>query len=140
MQRDDQPETPIFRIPVNKWVLCAMLKVYIMKLTHHSLSMSLSRGDLILFDIRLRHRGTPNSSPRARAIGYFSFVHEWYHDAVNFKDSQTAAFDDLDLSAKKLLRRQDRTAYVHALEFNVGPDSLVQLQSKGNYKRAELVA
>ena len=41
----------------------------------------LRRGDALLFDYRLRHRGGANRSPRHRALLYVTFARPWYVDA-----------------------------------------------------------
>lgn len=43
------------------------------------------KGDCIIFDLRIKHRGTPNKSEVVRPIIYLSYVNAWYRDAVNFK-------------------------------------------------------
>eukprot|EP00729_Bicosta_minor_P013724 gene13724-4574_t len=63
-------------------------------------------GDVVMFDMRLRHRGRGNKSSKNRPIGYLGYVNDWYSDKVNFKERQTRAFDDLPL--KKLFARQDQ--------------------------------
>ena len=67
-------------------------------------------GDVVLFDMRLRHRGKGNNSPNNRPIGYLGYVNDWYSDKVNFKEKQTRAFDTLPL--KKLFARQDQKQYL----------------------------
>ncbi len=96
----------------------------------------------MVFDLRLRHRGTANSSQKDRAIVYMSYVAEWYYDRVNFKESQTAKFDDFSPQMKKLFSRQDHLAYVAKLEelLESKKVDLKALRSKGLYKQVELEA
>lgn len=37
-------------------------------------------GDMIIFDGRTLHRGTPNQSQHEKLIAYITFVANWYHD------------------------------------------------------------
>lgn len=39
-----------------------------------------SPGDIIIFDGRTLHKGTPNHSSREKLIAYITFVANWYHD------------------------------------------------------------
>ena len=57
---------------------------------------------------------TPEKKLRRR---YASFVRDWFRDAINFRDPQSAAFDALPSHRhRKLLARLDARAYVAALE------------------------
>jgi ectoine hydroxylase-related dioxygenase (phytanoyl-CoA dioxygenase family) len=40
----------------------------------------LSPGDLLIFDGRVLHRGSANTSNEERLIAYLTFVADWYHD------------------------------------------------------------
>lgn len=40
----------------------------------------LSPGDMIIFDGRTLHRGSPNQTKDERIIAYITFVANWYHD------------------------------------------------------------
>lgn len=97
-------------------------------------------GDVVLFDMRLRHRGRRNKSDNDRAIGYLGYVQDWYSDKVNFKDRQTRAFDNLPL--KKLFARQDQKQYLANLERLVeekyGKSKLDELQTEGNWKAVNM--
>lgn len=97
---------------------------------------------MIMFDIRLRHRGTPNRSANMRPIFYAAYMMDWFKDNVNFKDPQGAAFDDLpSASVRKLLRRQDTAAFVDELEAAVGDEGRVaRMRAKSAFKMADLVA
>ncbi len=94
----------------------------------------------MVFDLRIQHRGTANTTPKPRSILYLSYVVDWYHDAVNFKTRQTVAYDALPNNvARRLLRRLDTLDYIAALERAVGdPAKVKALQAKETYKIAEL--
>lgn len=98
-------------------------------------------GDVIIFDMRIRHRGQKNQSPSNRAIGYLGYVKDWYSDKVNFKDKQTAGFDNLP--QKKLFSRLDTKQYTMNLEKLIEDTvdvDLKSMQSKGAYKKVEMHA
>ena len=40
----------------------------------------LSRGDMVIFDGRLLHRGSANQTQEERVIAYLTFIANWYHD------------------------------------------------------------
>jgi ectoine hydroxylase-related dioxygenase (phytanoyl-CoA dioxygenase family) len=40
----------------------------------------LSPGDVVIFDGRTLHKGSPNNSKEQRMIAYITYVAEWYHD------------------------------------------------------------
>lgn len=40
----------------------------------------LSKGDILIFDGRVIHRGTPNFTQQEKLIAYITFVANWYHD------------------------------------------------------------
>lgn len=76
-----------------------------------------SVGDISLFDIRLLHRGLANKSGNSRTILYVSYLQEWFHDHVNFRDIQSSHFDSLESpSLRKLLRRVDSRTLVSKLK------------------------
>jgi len=64
-------------------------------------------GSLVLFDLRLRHRGGTNVSPEPRPLLYISYVKDWYHDKMNFKRPHTASYSGLGSVARKLYARLD---------------------------------
>eukprot|EP00035_Acanthoeca_spectabilis_P033235 m.22517 g.22517 ORF g.22517 m.22517 type:complete len:529 (+) comp5824_c0_seq1:188-1774(+) len=101
-------------------------------------------GGAVLFDVRLRHRGTRNKSSQPRAIAYLGYMREWAFDRVNFKEPQTRQFDQLPTTAlKKLFTRLDRQHYVKFLESLVaesGIANLSEVRSRGNYRQVELEA
>jgi len=104
-----------------------------------ALQLPAKLGSVILFDMRIHHRGRKNKSQRNRAIAYVGYVKEWFYDKVNFKDPQTRGFDSLPL--KKLFMRLDTKRYTDILEeyirhYNV--TDLAALQSIGGYKKIEL--
>lgn len=43
-------------------------------------SPTLSPGDIIIFDGRTLHQGTPNKTQHEKLIAYITFVANWYHD------------------------------------------------------------
>ena len=97
-------------------------------------------GDLILFDLNLWHRGTPNVSDRNRPILYMSYVRNWYNDPTNFKRPQSRAFDTMKGGkfVQKLFTRIDSKNYVQNLEqiilkMDGGKDILKTVKSEGNY-------
>jgi ectoine hydroxylase-related dioxygenase (phytanoyl-CoA dioxygenase family) len=69
-----------------------------------------NKGDAVIFDIRIRHRGTPNNSPKVRPIIYMSYVAAWYRDEVNFKLPQSFKWDEQfkTVAARKLFMRVDQ--------------------------------
>lgn len=76
-----------------------------------------SRGSVVLFDLRTRHRGSKNRSDAARAILYMSYVKDWFIDRINFRGYQSVELDGLgDTSVQKLLRRIDTRNYVAGLQ------------------------
>lgn len=80
------------------------------------LQPSVPIGNLVLFDIRLRHRGRENAGDRKRTILYMSYVQNWFRDGVNFKERQTLAWDSFPERARGLLTRLDARDYVAQLE------------------------
>eukprot|EP01047_Picozoa_sp_COSAG01_P081557 COSAG01_NODE_16303_length_1248_cov_1.859878_2_plen_146_part_00 len=71
-----------------------------------TLAPELNVGDVVLFDLRVRHRGAANASPDPRPLLYISYVHEWFQDRVNFASAQSADFDSLPSdAARKLFSR-----------------------------------
>lgn len=82
---------------------------------------ALVAGSVVLFDLRLKHRGTENRAEAIRPILYVSYVKEWFYDIRNFQAAQSTAFDDMSLVRKKLLKRLDHNRYVEQLaEFAEG--------------------
>ena len=82
------------------------------------LTIPAKRGDIVLFDLRAYHRGTPNRSDKVRPIIYMSYVHAWFRDEVNFRQRQTRAWDtEFDsVAMRRLFMRVDATRYVQNLE------------------------
>ena len=103
------------------------------------LSYNTNCGDVILFDLRLMHRGTPNVGKAPRSILYMSYVRSWYQDPSNFKRPQSASFDrDLNAtSLRKLFTRVDSKTYTRALEEliekRLGKHVLQSMKSQGEY-------
>ena len=82
------------------------------------LAIPAKRGDIVLFDLRTYHRGTPNRSNKVRPIIYMSYVHAWFRDEVNFRQRQTRAWDtEFDsVAMRRLFMRVDSARYVQNLE------------------------
>lgn len=75
------------------------------------------RGSVVLFDLRITHRGGPNHSESPRSVLYTSYVREWFRDAVNFKSLQSAWWDGLRSERlQKLFARVDGRDYTQQLE------------------------
>lgn len=75
-------------------------------------------GTVVLFDLRIRHRGGANRSPSPRPILYCGYMHRWFYDVVNFKESHTKEWDELQggRTRKTLLSRVDARGYTKRLE------------------------
>jgi ectoine hydroxylase-related dioxygenase (phytanoyl-CoA dioxygenase family) len=91
----------------------------------------LRAGDAVIFDVRLRHRGTANRSPQpldysqeplvlssVRELLYISYVKEWYADAVNFRIQGDGLSDDSVVS-RGLYARVRARSYQQDLEDEV---------------------
>ena len=76
------------------------------------------KGSVVLFDMRLRHRGGANTlESGSRALLYMSYCKGWFRDAVNFRQRQGRSWDALpSAQMRSLLSRLDSRAYVSALE------------------------
>ena len=75
------------------------------------------RGSVVLFDLRMTHRGGPNESESARSVMYTSYVREWFRDAVNFMSPQSAWWGTLRSERlQKLFARVDGRQYTQQLE------------------------
>ena len=46
----------------------------------------IDRGDIIVFDYRVVHRGMANAASAARPVLYSTFSRPWFRDALNFPD------------------------------------------------------
>lgn len=101
-----------------------------------------SPESVILFDLRVVHRGKANRSKRKRSIAYLGYVKDWFYDVVNFKHRQTVHFDQIPL--KKLFTRLDSFEYTRRLEHMLTTlgygDDLHSLKSRGGYKQVNLMA
>lgn len=75
-----------------------------------TLTFPADAGSVVLFDLRLRHRGTANRGRAARPILYMSYVRSWFHDPTNFKAPQTAEWDALGGVAAAAARGRDGEA------------------------------
>ncbi len=112
------------------------------------LSFAADQGDVVLFDLRLRHRGTPNRGNAARPILYVSYVREWFQDGTNFKVPQTRGWDRLagKPHMKRLFSRVDALAYTRRLEALVkealgaerGQEAIASLRSEAQYMQRGL--
>jgi len=84
-------------------------------------SFALNQGGAALFDMRLRHRGGANKSPKDRALLVVPYVHEWWQDKINFKTPQTVGWDQHNTTrARKLFQRLDAKAWTSKLEALLG--------------------
>ena len=84
-------------------------------------SFALNQGGAALFDMRIRHRGGANRSPKDRALLVLPYVHEWWQDKINFKTPQTAGWDQHNTTrARKLFQRLDAKAWTSKLEALLG--------------------
>ena len=80
-------------------------------------SFAVDKGAMVLFDLRMKHRGGANESPNDRALLYISYVRDWWQDKINFKMSQTAGWDQHNTTrARKLFQRLDAAAWTSQLE------------------------
>ena len=80
-------------------------------------SFAVDKGGVVLFDLRIKHRGGANESPNDRAMLYVAYVHDWWQDAINFKAPQTVGWDQHNTTrARKLFRRLDAAAWTSQLE------------------------
>jgi len=108
------------------------------------LSLPVSKGDALLFDLRVRHRGTPNTSLKVRPILYLSYVHSWFRDEVNFKGVQSAqwASEFKDTPSRKLFMRLDQTRYVAQLEAKLAEKGVdvASMRSSLTYKAVDMRA
>jgi len=75
----------------------------------------LDAGSVVLFDLRLTHRGTQNIADTHRPILYMSYVKEWWVDIRNFQAKQSEDFDAMSPLQKKLLKRLDHRTFVERL-------------------------
>lgn len=80
------------------------------------LQLRTSPGSLVLFDIRLRHRGRANRGDADRPVLYMSYVQEWFRDGINFRERQTRSWSGLPPVARRLFARVDAREYVIRLE------------------------
>jgi len=84
-------------------------------------SFALKQGGAALFDMRIRHRGGANKSPKDRALLVVPYVHEWWQDKSNLKAPQTVGWDQHNTTrARKLFQRLDAKAWTSKLEALLG--------------------
>ena len=102
-------------------------------------SPELNIGDVILFDIRLYHRGGKNKTNISRDLLYISYCPEWYQDRINFQFKNTKIFDDINDKDKLLLSRVDAVNYINDLENLLIKNNIniSEIHSK-NYQRRKL--
>ena len=96
-------------------------------------------GSAVIFDLRILHRGTANTTPKRRPLMYLTIFQEWFVDHVNFNDKQTSTFDQIPPNIKKLLGRMDTKEYTLLLENtleNLGVD--VQAMQSVSYTHLTL--
>ena len=80
-------------------------------------AFAVNEGGVVLFDMRIQHRGGANRSPKDRALLVVPYVHEWWRDAINFNTPQTAGWDRHNTTrARKLFKRLDSHAWTSLLE------------------------
>ena len=80
-------------------------------------SFAVNKGSAVLFDVRIKHRGGENKSPKDRGLLYISYVHEWWQDKINYKTPQTAGWDQHNTTrTRKLFQRLDAGAWTSKLE------------------------
>ena len=101
-----------------------------------------TRGSVVIFDVRLRHRGTANRSNQRRSILYLGYMRGWYRDIVNFKDKHTKEWAERDQTHRKLFSRLDSQMYTKKLEEMLSDRgvNLATVQSTLNFKQVELAA
>ena len=111
------------------------------------LALSAKLGSVVVFDMRLRHRGTANRGVRPRPILYVGIVHDWYFDRVNFKDAQSREWDAREsVTERKLFTRIDSRSYLEKVKDLVrlhvpnGKKLLHELESTATYKKVGLQA
>jgi hypothetical protein len=102
-------------------------------------------GDVVLFDVRLRHHGTANNSPLPRSIAYIGYGQSWWMDDVNFKGKQTRKWDLIPSKTRRqLFQRIDGHDYTSMLENIIeenikgGKEMLNKLKSKGEYSQVQM--
>lgn len=84
---------------------------------YSEVSLAVKRGSLVLFDLRLDHRGGANRGDAARPILYLGFTNRWYRDVSNFVEPHTREWSQLGSRVHKALyARLDAQEYVRRLE------------------------
>ena len=58
---------------------------------HRSVALAGSRGDAIVFDYRVVHRGLGNTGDARRPVLYLTSSRSWFRDAQNFPDERLIA-------------------------------------------------
>ena len=81
------------------------------------LALDVNQRDVVLFDVRLRHRGGANRSPSPRPILYVGYNQRWFQDTVNFQTAHTSQWHALgSRTHRALFARKDAEAYIRTLE------------------------
>ena len=86
-------------------------------------------GDVMLFDVRVAHRGGANQQKGPsdwRSILYCTFTHDWFHDGRNFQPRHTARFDALPPYVRSAVTRIDQHDYLKRMEAALG-DAFVDI-------------
>jgi len=76
-------------------------------------------GDVILFDVRVTHRGGSNRQKGPhdwRSILYCTFTHDWFHDGRNFQPRHTSQFDAFPPYVRTAVTRIDQHDYLRQVE------------------------
>ena len=72
------------------------------------------RGDALLFDYRVKHRGLGNKSDEARPLLYFTFASAGWRDTHNFSQARYHKMPELIT----VQTREERLRQRHAGQFN----------------------
>ena len=81
------------------------------------LSLPAKVGTVILFDLRLEHRGGPNRGQASRPILYLGYTNRWYRDVSNFKEPHSLEWGQTRSRVHRALyARLDSQEYVRRLE------------------------
>jgi ectoine hydroxylase-related dioxygenase (phytanoyl-CoA dioxygenase family) len=71
-------------------------------------TITMDVGDVMIRDVRLMHRGTPNHTDVARPMVVIGYSRHWYHRPEVHIDIPQATWDTLSPRAKRLLRHNPR--------------------------------
>ena len=85
--------------------------------SHVEVSLPAERGTVILFDLRVEHRGGPNRGEASRPILYLGYTNRWYRDVSNFHEPHTVEWEQMGSGVHRALyARLDSQEYVRSLE------------------------